>query len=150
MNTIPFEKSFASHSKAKFWSTKNTGLPADYALNSHKKCWFDCDCGHSFESTLLNINQSNNWCGYCSNPPKLLCSNICVPCENKSFALHPKSACWSNENEIDPRQVFKNADSAKNPIEIKIPAIKNRKFLPSVVTVFLSLRDRAKIRIRSK
>ena len=113
MNTIPFEKSFASHSKAKFWSTKNTGLPADYALNSHKKCWFDCDCGHSFESTLLNINQSNNWCGYCSNPPKLLCSNICVPCENKSFALHPKSACWSNENEIDPRQVFKNADRKK-------------------------------------
>jgi hypothetical protein len=47
-------------------------------------------------------------------------------------------------------RVFKNADSAKNPIEIKILPIKKRKYLPRVVTVFLRLRDRAKIRIRSK
>jgi hypothetical protein len=47
-------------------------------------------------------------------------------------------------------RVFKNADSAKNPIEIKIPAIKKREYPPRVVTVFLSLRDRAKVRIRSK
>ena len=46
--------------------------------------------------------------------------------------------------------VFKNADSAKNPVEIKIAAIKKSKYLPGVVTVFLILRDRAKIRIRSK
>jgi hypothetical protein len=46
------KQTFASHIKAKFWSAKNTGLPADYALNSHKKCWFDCDCGHAFERVL--------------------------------------------------------------------------------------------------
>jgi very-short-patch-repair endonuclease len=107
------KKTFASHIRAKYWSSKNTGSPADYALNSHKKCWFDCDCGHEFEISLLNINQGNNWCGYCSNPPKLLCSDICVPCENKSFALNPKSVCWSDENKIEPRQVFKNADRKK-------------------------------------
>ncbi len=56
MNTIPFEKSFASHERAQFWSSKNIGCPADYALNSHKKCWFDCDCGHSFERVLKEIN----------------------------------------------------------------------------------------------
>ena len=105
---------FASHPKSKFWSARNEGIPEGYALNSHKVCWFDCDkCDHHFKSSLLNINQGNNWCGYCSNPPKLLCSNICVPCENKSFASHPKSVCWSDENEIDPRQVFKNADRKK-------------------------------------
>ena len=49
-----------------------------------------------------------------------------------------------------PMRVFKNADSAKNPVEIKIPAIKKSKYLPRVVTVFLSFRDRAKIRIKSK
>jgi len=114
MKKIPYEKCFASHPKAKFWSTKNEGKPEDYALNSHKKFWFDCDkCGHEFESSLLNINQSNNWCGYCSNPPKLLCSNICVLCENKSFVSHPKSVCWSSENKISPRQIFKNADRRK-------------------------------------
>ena len=47
-------------------------------------------------------------------------------------------------------RVFKNADNAKNPIEIKIPAIKKREYLPRVVTVFLSFRDRAKIIIKSK
>ena len=105
---------FASHPKSKYWSSKNEGNPEDYALNSHKKFWFDCDkCGHDFQSSLLNINQGNNWCGYCSKPPKLLCSKLCIPCENKSFASHPKSLYWSNENDIEPRLVFKNADRKK-------------------------------------
>ena len=47
---------FASHPKSKFWSARNEGNPEDYALNSHKVCWFDCDCGHPFKSSLLNIN----------------------------------------------------------------------------------------------
>jgi very-short-patch-repair endonuclease len=107
MNTIPFEKSFASHSKAKFWSTKNTGCATDYALNSHKKCWFDCDCGHEFESTLLNINKGNNWCPYCYN--RKLCSN-CSTCFEKSFASHEKAKYWSNKNELKPIEVLKGSE----------------------------------------
>ena len=107
MNTIPFKKSFASHSKAKFWSSKNAGLPTDYALNSHKKCWFDCDCGHSFESTLLNINQGNNWCPYCYN--RKLCGN-CSTCFEKSFASHEKANYWSNKNDLKPIEVLKGSD----------------------------------------
>jgi very-short-patch-repair endonuclease len=107
MNIIPFEKSFASHSKAKFWSTKNKGSPLDYALNSHKKCWFDCECGHSFESTLLNINQSNNWCPYCYN--RKLCGN-CSTCFEKSFASHEKAKYWSNKNELKPKEVLKGSE----------------------------------------
>jgi hypothetical protein len=64
---------FNSHPKSKFWSSKNTLKPNEVALNLHKKFWFDCECGHPFESSLLNINQANNWCGFCSNPPKKLC-----------------------------------------------------------------------------
>ena len=67
---------FDSHTKSKFWSDRNLIKPNEVALNSHKKFWFDCECGHQFESCLLNINQSNNWCGFCSNPPKKLCDNI--------------------------------------------------------------------------
>lgn len=107
MNTIPFEKSFASHIKAKFWSSRNTGVPADYALNSHKKIWFDCDCGHSFESTLLNINKGNNWCPYCYN--RKLCGN-CSTCFEKSFASHEKAKYWSNKNELKPIEVLKGSE----------------------------------------
>jgi very-short-patch-repair endonuclease len=80
-------------------------------LNSHKKFWFDCECGHQFDSSLLNINQANNWCGYCSNPPKKLCDNEnCNSCFEKSFASHEKSMYWSSENEARSREVFKNTD----------------------------------------
>jgi len=47
---------FSVHPKSKFWSNKNTIKPCDIALNSHKKFWFDCECGHTFDSSLLNIN----------------------------------------------------------------------------------------------
>jgi hypothetical protein len=30
-----------------------------------------------------------------------------------TFASQPKSVCWSDENAIDPRQIFKNADRKK-------------------------------------
>jgi len=99
---------FDSHTKSKFWSDRNLIKPNEVALNSHKKFWFDCECGHPFESSLLNINQANNWCGFCSNPPKKLCD--CSLCFNKSFASHPKASCWLDENGIKPKKVFKCAD----------------------------------------
>ena len=102
---------FDKHPKAVFWSERNEKKPHEVALNSHKKFWFDCNCGHQFDSTLLNINQANNWCPYCSAPPKNLCDNEnCKICFEKSFASHEKSKYWSDENEMTPRQVFKNAD----------------------------------------
>lgn len=105
---------FSEHPKSKFWSKRNFVKPNEVALNSHKKFWFDCECGHQFESSLLNINQGNNWCGFCSNPPKKLCEDDnCKSCFVNSFASHEKSIYWSNENEVTPRQVFKNADRKK-------------------------------------
>jgi len=101
---------FSEHPKSKFWSVRNSLKPDKVALNSHKKFWFDCECGHQFENSLLNINQANNWCPYCSNPSKKLCDNECISCYNKSFASHEKSIYWSPENGVEPRQVFKNAD----------------------------------------
>jgi very-short-patch-repair endonuclease len=105
-----YENSFATHPKSKFWSIRNEGKPEDYALNSHQKCWFDCDCGHPFDSSLLNINKGNNWCPYCAN--KKLCGK-CDNCFNKSFASHPKSIHWSSKNTVEPQTVFKNTSSPK-------------------------------------
>ena len=88
------ENSFATHSKSKFWSNRNEGKPEDYALNSHQKCWFDCECGHEFDSSCLNLNQANTWCPYCSN--KKLCDDTnCKKCFDKCFE--------------EPFEVFKNS-----------------------------------------
>jgi len=43
---------FDSHPKSKFWSKRNTLKPNQLALNSHKKCWFDCACGHEFDFVI--------------------------------------------------------------------------------------------------
>ena len=47
-------------------------------------------------------------------------------------------------------KVFKNADSARIPIEIIIPATRKKEYLPGVDTVFLSFFDRAKIMIKTR
>lgn len=40
---------FSENPKSKFWSDSNEKKPNEVALNSHKKFWFDCECGHQFE-----------------------------------------------------------------------------------------------------
>lgn len=105
---------FSEHPKSKFWSDRNEKKPDEVSLNSHKKFWFDCECGHTFDSSLLNINQANNWCPYCSKHPIKLCdTENCKLCFDNSFASHPKCIYWSDENEITPRQVFRGADRKK-------------------------------------
>ena len=102
---------FSQHPKAIYWSNKNIKQPNEVALNSHNKLWFDCICGHKFDASLLNINKGNNWCPYCSDPPKKLCDkDNCNKCFENSFASHEKSIYWSDKNELKPRQVFKCAD----------------------------------------
>jgi len=105
-----FEKSFASHKKAQYLSNKNKLHSRQLFKNSNLKFLFDCDCGHTFESLLSNINKGQ-WCPYCSIPPKLLCDdNNCNNCFNKSFASHEKVQFWSNKNKLLPREILKNSN----------------------------------------
>jgi very-short-patch-repair endonuclease len=104
-----YNKSFASHEKSKYWSSRNTEQPIKVFKSSHKKFWFDCDCGHTFDSALYSIN-NGSWCSYCSNPPQTLCNKTdCDFCYNNSFASHEKSKYWSNQNIKNPRNVFKSS-----------------------------------------
>jgi len=105
---ICYEKSFASHEKAKYWSDKNDVLPRDVFKSAHKKYYFDCNiCNHTFEASLNNVT-SDHWCAYCSND--LLCSdNKCKICFNKSFASHKKAIYWSDDNHNNPRDIFKSS-----------------------------------------
>jgi very-short-patch-repair endonuclease len=99
---------FDSHPKSKFWSDRNILKPNEVALNSHKKFWFDCECGHEFEMQLNNVN-IGRWCSYCSN--KKLCepSKNCKICFDKCFASVERSCRWSIKNQETPYEVLKNS-----------------------------------------
>jgi very-short-patch-repair endonuclease len=106
-----FEKSFASHEKAKYWNNINISKPRELFKMSNEKYWFDCNnCSHIFESTLNNIN-ADKWCPYC-NKSKLCDDNECIECYNKSFASHEKAIFWSKDNIINPRQITKGSDNS--------------------------------------
>lgn len=103
---ILFEKSFASHDRAKFILEVD---PRILSKCSNKKYRFKCnneDCMHVFEMRL-NCISNGRWCSYCCIPPKLLCNNKhCKHCLNKSFASHEKAKYILN---INPRIVFKSS-----------------------------------------
>ena len=109
--SIPFERSFASHEKSVFWSSKNEKNPSEVSKSSNKKYLFDCGfCNHEFSKSLDKVVIDNGWCPYCAIPSKKLCdSSDCKLCFDKSFASHEKSAFWSNKNECKPRDVFKSS-----------------------------------------
>lgn len=125
--------SFASHEKAKFWSSINQLKPEEVFLNSHKSYWFDCqECNHSYESILNNINSNNSGCPYCYNR-KICGKEECKSCFEKSFAFHEKSKFWSSKNKILPINVIKGTGSkylfdcqeCKHEINIRLKGIQN-------------------------
>jgi hypothetical protein len=101
-------KSFASHSKSKYWSSKNDKVPQEVFLNSHKKYLFNCDkCSHEFLADPAHV-KTGNWCPYCVN--KKLCDDEdCDQCFNKSFASHYRAPFWSSNNPDKPRDLFKGS-----------------------------------------
>lgn len=108
-----FNRSFASHEKAIYWSNKNIENIRKLFQNSNiKKYWFNCNnCYHEFEMSLNSITSKNSWCSYCSNPPKKLCNNEnCQLCHEKSFASHEKSKYWSDKNNQKSTEIFKNSN----------------------------------------
>jgi very-short-patch-repair endonuclease len=101
-----FEKSFASHEKAKFWNESNITKPRYILKGTHRKYKFNCDtCIHIFETSIGSIVGLNTWCPFCGN--QQLCDNTdCSICYEKSFASHEKSKYWSNKNKTNPRNIF--------------------------------------------
>jgi very-short-patch-repair endonuclease len=109
-----FNKSFASHEKAIYWSPENILQPRHIFKVSDYEAIFDCVCGHTFKSIIANIPNGNNLCPYCAYPPKQLCDNdSCDECFEKSFASVKMSKFWSNSNEKKPREIFKCGHSQK-------------------------------------
>lgn len=108
---ICFDKSFASHEKSKYWSSKNDVTPRHVFKVTAKKYLFKCNtCNHEFINNPSHVS-NGRWCPYCCVPQKQLCgSKECSDCYNKSFASHEKSVYWSDKNEVKPEFVMKNGD----------------------------------------
>ena len=118
-----YNKSFASYDKKTksgkkkidCWSSKNENTPRDVFIRCGNKYWFDCDvCGHEFDSKLDKVVGHGNWCPYCCIPVQKLCDKgDCQHCHNNSFASYSgttksgkkKVDCWSDKNELKPRDV---------------------------------------------
>lgn len=102
---VPYNRSFATHPKAEFWSEKNKVNPEDVFLCANKKYFFNCDkCAHDFDINLNNIKKGQ-WCPFCAGS-KLCGDRECDDCYNKSFATHPKADFWSEKNKVKPKDVF--------------------------------------------
>ena len=104
-----YQKSFASHPMAESWSSKNDMQPRQILRRSDKKCWFECrDCKHSFQSVICSVINDKH-CPFCKSQ-KLCDKEDCTICFEKSCASHDISNAWSTENEIHPRQVFRQSN----------------------------------------
>lgn len=151
---IQFEKSFASNEKSKYWSNKNKLKPIEVSKSSNKKYLFNCNlCNHEFESSLNDI-VSGSWCSYCGNHSKKLCSiDECKMCFEKSFASHNKFICWSIENKLKPREVFKKSkkiylfdcDKCYHSFESRLEHINNGHWCPYCVNQKLCKNNDCKI-----
>ena len=112
---ICYNKSLASHEKAKYWHPTKNGnkTPRDITKGTNKKYWFKCPtCKHDFETRISSITRKKNtWCPYCSN--KILCDdNNCNFCYNKSFASDEKAKYWhpTKNGKVNPRDIFKQTN----------------------------------------
>lgn len=106
-----YEKSCASHEEMREeWSGTNERTPRQVFLHSNRKYMFDCKkCTHSYYAIPNHYCRNDRACPYCANQ-KLCESETCMICFNKSFASHPRIACWSPKNALNPRMTFKGAE----------------------------------------
>jgi very-short-patch-repair endonuclease len=132
-----FNKSFESHPKSIYWSSKNELIPRQVFKSAAKMCWFDCNkCNHNFKCTLNHIT-NGTWCSYCSG--NSICNEEnCKECFNKSFASSSKSKFWSNKNQEIPRNIFKSStkkflfdcNKCNNEFESALLNISNGRWCP--------------------
>lgn len=107
--SICYDRSFASHPRAKNWSERNNIKPRQIFKGTHIKYFFNCPvCFHIFDKEVYTVAQGK-WCKFCAS--KELCNSLdCQYCYEKSFLSHSQSQYWSKKNELTPRQVMKNSN----------------------------------------
>ena len=127
-----FNKSFLSHPKSIFWSSKNGTLkPREVFKSSMTKCLFVCEKLHEFESSLNSISNMGSWCPKCVNKTETKLYELIIPfypsmiiqykqdwCKNKQCL--PFDFCIPEDNiiiELDGNQHFKQVSNWQSPEE---------------------------------
>lgn len=138
---VCFNKSFASHDNAKYWSPKNMGTPRQNFKYARSIIIFDCPtCLHEFKKALCSfsthkskINKTTG-CPYCCNTGSIICKDMsCIKCTENSFLYHPKVKYWSIKNTYKPRDLPKgtdikiifNCDACPHEFEAKLYTVAN-------------------------
>jgi hypothetical protein len=112
---IPFEKSFASHEKAKYWSYKNTIKPIDISNMTKNKYIFNCDkCNHELYISIQKIVLRNQWCPYCCN------NKLCSSKNGKHVIRIYQEDIYNNKNDWDNKLL----ETINNLLTIEIPTIR--------------------------
>lgn len=98
------------------WSKKNKLQPRKHFKNTHtQKITIKClECKHEYITSPRAVTRGDQ-CKHCRKHNKKLCSdkNCKNGCYENSFASHPKSKHWCDEDngDITPKDVLKGSDS---------------------------------------
>ncbi|ALH06784.1 putative endonuclease [Port-miou virus] len=126
-----FKKSFASHSKAKYWSDKNKKTARQTRLHSGIKAWFKCEKNHEFQSFVGNVSKGS-WCLKCKHKTEALVFGFLKEhfenpkhqykprwCKNpKTGRSLPFDFCVSKTIiEVDGRQHYEQVSNWRSPEE---------------------------------
>ena len=102
------ERSFASDTRSKYWSSINEVSPREVFKYTSKKFYFDCNvCKHTFIISIAQVSLGQ-FCQFCGHT-QLCTDNDCDFCYKKSFASHPNSKYLSKLNNVNPRSLFKSS-----------------------------------------
>lgn len=88
------------------WGTSNELSPSDVSSGSHKKVWWTCEEGHTWQATIKNRALKGSGCPYCEH-------RAVLKGFNDLQTLFPEIAkTWSPKNEKKPSEVStrSNAD----------------------------------------
>ena len=88
------------------WSSKNELSPSEVSCGSHKKVWWICNQGHSWEATIKNRALIGSKCPYCEHRAVLTGFNDLQ-------TLFPEVAkTWSSKNELAPSEVSPSSNKS--------------------------------------
>ena len=87
------------------WGTNNTLSPSDVSCGSHKKVWWVCDKGHTWEAIVKNRVLAGSGCPYCEH-------RAVLKGYNDLKTVFPKVAkTWSPKNKQKPTEVSSRSNA---------------------------------------
>ena len=87
------------------WAPINELSPSDVSCGSHKKVWWICEKGHTWEATVKNRALIGSGCPYCEH-------RAVLKGYNDLQTINPELAStWSPKNSINPSEVFPHSNN---------------------------------------